>query len=290
MRIHVCVIDPQNDFCDPNGGTLVVPGAMDDMARLAAMIDRLGDKIDDISVTLDSHQSIGIERPDWWKRVGDGAKPSPFTILGIHSDGRRVVKFNADANGLHQTEEEYTTRLPGYMHKGGPTGKGSFGYLEVLAANKRYPHVIWPIHCRVGSWGHAVVPVLDAAVSRWEIGQFGKANFVTKGNNPYTEHFSAVKAEVPDPSDASTQVNTRFIQTLEEADLIALSGEALSHCVYSTTQDVADCFSDPKYVEKLVLLKDATSNVTGFNHYGDKFIADLTKRGMKISTTTEFLA
>lgn len=42
---------------------LVVPGAEADMNRLAAMITRLGSRIDDISVTFDCHQTIGIERP-----------------------------------------------------------------------------------------------------------------------------------------------------------------------------------------------------------------------------------
>lgn len=295
MKIHLLIVDPQNDFCVAddgrgNKGTLVVPGAEADMTRLASMIDRLGGKLDDISVTMDSHQTIGIERPRWWKRVGDGAEPAPFTILGIHPDGRRIVKFTADATGLHPTDEEYTTYLPSFLHKQGPTGKGVFGYLEALATKGRYPHVVWPEHCRVGSWGWGVVPALDKALYRWEREQFARVNYVVKGNNPWTEHFSGVQAEVPDPGDPSTQVNTRLIQTLEEADLIPVTGEALSHCVANTGRDIAACFSDPRYVEKMVLLKDASSNVPGFDGFGSSFVADLTKLGMKISTTTEFLA
>lgn len=295
MKIHLLIVDPQNDFCvaddgHGNKGTLVVPGADADMGRVAAMIARLGDKLDDIHVTLDSHQTVGIERPRWWKRVGDGSEPGPFTILGIHPDGRRIVKYTADATGLHPTDEEYTTYLPSFLHKGGPTGKGVFGYLEALAAKGRYPHVVWPEHCRVGSWGWGVVPVLDRALYRWERDNFARVNYVVKGNNPWTEHFSGVQAEVPDPSDPSTQVNTRLIQTLEEADMIAISGEALSHCVANTGRDIAACFSDPRYVEKLVILKDASSNVPGFDGFGSSFIADLTAKGAKLSTTTEFLA
>lgn len=295
MKIHVIVVDPQNDFVvadDGYGhsGALVVPGAQDDMARVASMIDRLGDRIDDIHVTLDSHQTIGIERPRWWKRVGDGAEPAPFTILGIHPDGRRIVKFTADAAGLHPTDEEYTTYLPSMLNKGGPTGKGSFGYLEALATKGRYPHVVWTEHCRVGSWGWGVVPVLDAALYRWERQQFGRVNYVVKGNNPWTEHFGGIEAEVPDPVDPSTQVNTRLIQTLEEADIIAVTGEALSHCVANTASQVATYFSDPKYIGKMVFLRDASSNVPGFEFLGDKFLSDMHQRGMKTSTTTEFLA
>lgn len=295
LNVQLLIVDPQNDFCvaddgHGNKGALVVGGADKDMQRLTAMLRRIGPKLDDIHVTMDSHQGIGIERPHWWKRVGDGALPAPFTILGIHPDGKRIVKFNADATGLHPTDEEYTTHLPSYLHKGGPTGKGSFGYLETLATNGRYPHVVWTVHCVVGSWGWGIYPELSQALTEWEQREFGRVNYVTKGNNPWTEHFSGVKAEVPDPSDPTTQVNTGLIQALESADIIAVTGEALSHCVANTARDIGACFSDPKYIEKLVLLTDATSNVGGFDFLGTAFMNEMKAKGMKTSTTTEFLA
>ena len=42
-KVHLLMIDPQNDFCIANGpggekGALVVGGAADDMTRLAAFI------------------------------------------------------------------------------------------------------------------------------------------------------------------------------------------------------------------------------------------------------------
>jgi hypothetical protein len=48
-------------------------------------------------------------------------------------------------------------------------------------------------------------------------------------------------------------------------------------------------FSDPKYVQKVVLLTDATSNVTGFDFLGDAFLKDMKALGMQTSTTTDFL-
>ena len=62
--------------------------------------------------------------------------------------------------GMSPTEEEYTTYIPSFLHQGGPTGKGSFGYLEALATKGRYPHVVWPVHCVVGSWGWGLVDEL----------------------------------------------------------------------------------------------------------------------------------
>ena len=294
-NVQLIVVDPQNDFCvadDGHGhkGTLVVPGGYEDMVRVAGLVRRIGPKLDDIHVTLDSHRAVGIERPRWWKRVSDGAHPAPFTALGIHPDGRRVVKIDFSTGAPVFTDEEYTTTIPSFLHRGGPTGKGSFGYLQALAANGRYPHVVWTVHCVIGTWGHNVVPELSEALCEWEQEQLATVNYVTKGSNPWTEHFSAVKAEVLDPSDPGTQVNTQLIQTLEMADLIALTGEALSHCVANTGRDIAACFSDPQYVKKLVLLTDASSNVGGYNFLGDAFVQEMKAKGMQFSTTTDFLA
>jgi len=287
MNVQLLIVDPQKDFCvadDGQGhqGTLVVPGAEDDMKRVAVMVDRIGPKLDDIHVTMDSHQTVGIERPRWWKRIGDGAHPDPFTPLGIHPDGKRIVKLDAAAN-MAPTEEEYTTYMPSLRQR-------SFDYLTALAAGGRYPHFVWSVHCVVGTWGWSITDELAAALGKWEWDQFGHVDYVTKGNNPYTEHFSGVKAEVPDPEDPSTQVNTGLITTLEKADILAITGEALSHCVANTVRDIADCFSDPKYVEKLVLLTDASSNVGGLDFLGDAFMSELTDKGMKTSTTVDFLA
>jgi len=292
--VHLVVVDPQNDFVvaddgHGNRGRLVVPGAEGDISRLSAMIRRVGRKLDDIHVTLDSHQTVGIERPRWWRRVSDGAEPAPFTCLGIHPDGRRVVKYDFGASGPVPTEEEYTTYIPSMMHQGGVTGKGSFGYLQALAAKGRYPHIVWTEHCIVGQWGWSIVPELAQTLSDWERDEFARVNYVVKGNNPNTEHFSGVQAEVPDPSDPATQINTHLIRSLEDADIVAIAGEALSHCVSSTGRDIAAAFSNPEYIRKLVLLTDATSNVTGFDAQGNAFIQDLVSKGMKLSTTTDFL-
>ena len=276
MNLQLVLVDMQNDFCDSKGA-LYVAGGEKDTERVAKMIDRLGGKLDDIHVTMDSHRLIDISHPRWWKRVGDGAQPGPFTILGL--DDKRIVKLD---NNMNPTAEEYTTYQPSFLNR-------TREYLKALADTKRYPHCIWPPHCLIGTWGHNVYPVLADALRNWEDKQFAMTDYVTKGSNPWTEHFSAVKAEVPDPKDPTTQVNTGLIQTLETADIVLVAGEALSHCVANTVRDIAACFSDPKYIEKLVLLTDASSNVTGFDSFGKTFMDEMTKKGMKTDTTKDFL-
>ena len=263
VSIHLVVIDPQNDFCDPNG-SLYVPGAENDMVRLATMVQRIHPKLDDIHVTLDSHRKVDIAHPIWWKD-SSGARPDPFTT--ISAADVQAGKWNA--------------KMPSLQGR-------SLEYLQQLEANGRYPHCIGPPHCLIGSWGHNVFPALFEAMQEWA-DSFATVDYVTKGSNVYTEHFSAVKAEVPDPEDPTTQMNAKFVQTLEDADIILLAGEALSHCVANTMRDTADAFSDPKYIEKVHLLTDASSNVTGFANLGEDFVKELTGKGMKLTTTVDFL-
>ena len=79
-KIHLLIIDPQNDFCDPQNGNLYVPGAEQDMLRLATMVDRLRDKLADIHVTLDSHHMVDIAHPVFW-RNSNGENTAPFSQI-----------------------------------------------------------------------------------------------------------------------------------------------------------------------------------------------------------------
>lgn len=265
LNIQLLIIDPQNDFCDPNG-SLFVNGANEDMKRLARMVERLSPKLGDIHVTLDSHRILDISHPTWWKD-SSGSAPAPFTVITA-----------ADLRA-----GKWTTAIPGAFTR-------SLEYLDELEKRARYPHVIWPEHCLIGDGGHDVFPELSGAVHEWERTRKMMTGFVTKGSNPWTEHFSAVQAEVPDPEDPSTQLNGELIATLKDADVILLAGEARSHCLANTVRDIVAAFNDPELVRKLVLLTDASSDVTGFENLGDAFLADMVKAGMKTATTTDFLA
>lgn len=274
LKIHLLVIDPQNDFCrnDQNfQGSLFVPGADEDMKRLARFVDRVKDKIDDIHITLDSHHKVDISHPIWF-RDANGNHPGPFTLIS-----------SADLES-----GRWTTTMPSAFNR-------TLAYLKTLEGEGKYPHTIWPEHCLISSEGQAVFPELFHAVQKWE-SRYAMTDFVTKGSNPWTEHFSAVKANVPDPNDPGTQINTRLIRTLEEADVILLAGEALSHCLLSTVGDIADNFGNPAFVEKLVLLTDCSSMVPDppgvpglFSNATTKALNGLYRRGLKQATSDSFL-
>ena len=263
MRLELLIIDPQNDFSDTPGAALPVPGAGADAERLAGLLDRLGDRIAAIHVTLDTHQLVDISHPVFW-RDGNGQPPPPFTQITV-ADVEQAV--------WRPFKPEHRPR--------------ALEYVRALRDNGRYTLTIWPPHCLVGSWGHGVIPVVAGALRRWEETGFARVDYVTKGHNPWTEHYSAVQADVPDPADASTQLNIRLIQTLENADVVALSGQALSHCVANTVRDIAD-YLGQESVRKLVLIEDTSSPVPGFEDLAHQFLADMRQRGMKTARAAEF--
>ena len=261
---HLIVIDPQNDFCLPTGA-LSVPGAYEDMERLAAMITKNVDNIDSINVTLDSHHPVHIAHPIWWVDQA-GKHPAPFTLITVDDV----------ATG------KWRSYNPGFQ-------KRSEAYVKALADGGRYVLCIWPEHCLIGTSGAAVVDVLNSALRTWEK-EFAVVKMVTKGSNMFTGHYSAVKADVEDPEDVTTSLNTKLVELLRDSTGdILIAGEALSHCVANTIRDIASKFTDEQ-VKRFVLLEDACSNVTGFEVLGQQFVTEMTARGMRLSTTTTYFA
>lgn len=269
-KTDLLIIDPQVDFCDPDVGKLCVPGAKDDMSRLASMVRRFGSKIHQIHVTLDCHYLIDVAHPPMW-RDSNGNHPDEFTMISSQDiiEGKWIPIFA----GLRQKYIDYTKAL----EQGG-----------------KYLLIMWPPHCLIGSTGNAVMPDLFEALIEWETARPNNVNFVSKGSNIHTEHYSAVKAEVPDPADESTQLNVRLIETLKNVDRILSGGEASSHCWKSTIGDIAEGFKDDSYIKKICMLQDATSPVAAapgtpdFPAIAEQFVKDMEARGMQVAVTTDF--
>jgi nicotinamidase/pyrazinamidase len=267
-NVHLISIDCQNDFCTPQGpggekAALLVGGADADMKRLAAFINKNQSRLSEIHCTLDSHQVIHIAHPIFWVD-SKGNHPNPFTLITTDDVKKGTWRaFNPRWQSRAQT------------------------YVDTLAKNGRYVLCIWPPHCLIGTWGQSIVPEVANALYKWEEKTFSRINIVAKGSNYFTEHYSGVQADVEDPSDPSTKLNTNIIDALTEADEILITGEALSHCVASTIQDIANNFGDDN-IKKFVLLEDTTSSVTGFEKLGQDFVKNMTARGMQRTTTKDW--
>lgn len=281
-NLHLLIIDPQNDFCDlpqtyrptdpvsrqPLAPALPVPGAHHDMLRLAGLINRGRAGLNAISVTLDSHHRFDIAHPTFWI-AADGAPVAPFTEI---------------------TAAEVRARKYAPRH---PAGLAlALNYLDRLEAAGRYRLMVWPVHCEIGSWGQNVHADVRAAYSHWEEAALGIVAKLAKGSNPWTEHYSAVQAEVPDADDADTQFNYKFVRGLAEADRIYVAGEAGSHCVKATVEHIADYF-EQEYgaasLAKLVLITDCISPVSGFEAQYQDFLQRMAARGVRLASSADVL-
>lgn len=276
---HLLIIDSQNDFCDlPDtycpadpavGGarlrpSLPVPGAHADMQRVAALIDRAGAGLDAISVTLDSHQHVDIAHPTFWQQQ-DGTAVAPFTIITAAA-----------------------VRAGHYVPRAAAHAARVLAYLEALEQAGRYAHMVWPVHCEIGSWGHNVHGDLRRAYNRWEEAHGRSVRRLTKGENPWTEHYSAIMAEVPDPDDPATGFNHGFVDHLNQTDRIYIAGEAGSHCVKATTEHIVQGFGGDGH--KLILLTDCMSPVTGFEAQYQAFLQAMRGCGVRLATSTTVAA
>lgn len=275
------IIDPQNDFCEPEngiGGALAVQGGRAALKRVASFIERYGSKLEDIIITLDCHNALHIAHPMWFRDERDQAL-SPFTT--VVEDKGEMLYGSLDANGFHAAGKARCRKL-GFTN-------WTLHYLRQLAAGKRYPHMIWPPHCLIGTPGNCMIPEVAKSSREWEEREFGVAAKVSKGSNIKTEHFGALRAEVVDPEDPSTQINSYFLQLLSDPDATIYGcGLALGHCLANTARDTANEFDADTFCKRFVLLRDGTEHVAGLEFLGDAFVKDFQARGMRIANTTDF--
>jgi nicotinamidase/pyrazinamidase len=281
MRATLLVIDGQNDFLE--GGELPVPGGRADMDRVAALIRDAGPQLERIVLTLDQHSVEDISHPMWWTDAS-GCHPPPFTTMQVHyrteSDGPHAYVQGTLPDG---TLQEYSPRILAY----------TTWYLAQTSQRRGLPHMIWPEHCLVGTHGACLYEGLSDAVHHWVrtvrplvpwASPYQNVEYVYKGANPYTEHFSAVRAVVPLTEDPNTQDNSRLLSMLTDSSVVLVAGEARSHCVADTIRDLNVI---PGLIEKIILLTDGTSDVPGFEGEGEAFVIEMVAKGMRTMTCQE---
>lgn len=274
---QLLIIDPQNDFCDlpenwqPRSPvteqviapSLPVAGAHADMQRLARWVAAQGEKLGQITLTLDSHQSYDIAHPAFWQQRG-GSAVTPFTqITAAQMRGGDFVPRNA-------AEQVRTLQ-----------------YLDQLEAQGSYTLMVWPLHCEIGSWGHGVHASVLTACRQWQDLQHRAVRHVFKGMNPWTEHYSAIQAEVPDAQDLETGLNTALLTQLRASSLLVIAGEASSHCVRATTEHIVDNWDSDDF-SRIVLLTDCMSPVGGFEAAHTSFLQRMHAIGVRCETSASF--
>ena len=255
LRIALIGIDIQNTFCLP-GFELFVGGrsglgAVEDNQRLCAFIYRNLVNLTSIVATLDTHTAQMIFHPIFL--INDkGEHPAPLTLVSYEDLFMERWRFNpAVADNLSITAEYGQRHL---LH-----------YAEQLKQRHKYDLTIWPYHVMMGSIGHALVALFEEALFFHNIARKSQTHFTIKGNNPLTEHYSAIGPEVlygPSGEQIASKSRT-FLKLLTENDAVVFAGQAKSHCVAWTIADLLEDINvhQPDLVQRVYLLEDCTSSV-----------------------------
>jgi nicotinamidase-related amidase len=255
FRIGLLVVDVQNTFCIP-GFELFVggrsgTGAVDDNQRLAAFIYRNLHCITAIAPTMDTHQAVQIFHSLFL--VDDqGRHPAPYTLVAAADVDAGRWRFNPDVAaslGLPAADGQSFLRH----------------YTQTLAKEGKYSLTVWPYHAMLGGIGHALVPAIEEAIFFHSICRFARPNFQVKGDYPLTENYSVLRPEVtrgPGGENVGDK-NLNFIQTLLAFDALIIAGQAQSHCVAWTVEDLLTEIkaTDADLARRVYLLEDCTSPV-----------------------------
>lgn len=274
FRVAAFGIDVQVGFCTP-GASLFVPGAVEDTQRTVEWLYRNLDKVTSLFFSMDTHRMFQIFHPAWWVDA-QGKHPAPLTPI-FHEEVR-AGKWNAVAHP-----------------------KESLEYVKRLEASGKYVLTVWPYHTLLGGLSHALVPSMMEAALFHAAARKHQTHFETKGTHAMTENYSVMSPEV---TELNGQVvgsfNTPFFKMLMEYDRVYVFGQAKSHCVLSTLNDIQAHVmqSDPKLAEKIWILEDAMSPVPAppisplpahldFPRIANEAIEKWKKAGMKVVKTTD---
>jgi len=255
FKICLLLVDVQNTFCIPGFELFVAgrsgTGAVDDNRRLCEFIYRNLNAITEICPTLDTHLATQIFHAIFL--INDqGEHPAPFSLISVEDIEQGKWKFNsAIAHSLH------TEPAAGQKHL--------LHYVRKLKEGGKYDLTIWPYHAMLGGIGHALVSAVEEAIFFHSLARLSQPDFQVKGNNAWTENYSVLRPEVLEGADGRpiAERNTRLINKLLKFDAVIIAGQAKSHCVAWTIDDLLNELvpHGKELAKKVYLLEDCTSPV-----------------------------
>lgn len=255
FRIALLLIDLQNTFCVPDfelyvGGRSGT-GAVDDNRRLCEFIYRNLGALTEICPTMDTHQAFQVFHSLFLVDHA-GGYPAPFTTISATELEQGVWRFNPALSASLGISAEEGQRYLLY-------------YAREMQSRGKYELTVWPYHAMLGGIGHALVSAIEETVFFHGICRRSQPDFQVKGRNPLTENYSVLRPEIttgPDgkPIDAK---NTNLIKKLLNFDAVIIAGQAKSHCVAWTIDDLLNEIqaSGQPLADKVYLLEDCTSPV-----------------------------
>lgn len=255
-NIHLLLIDVQKDFCFPEGTLYVAgrsgDGAIKDNQRTAEFIYRNLNVITNITTTLDTHFSFQIFFPWFWLDENDNPLNQHRMISTDEIRNGKVKPNPAVAKWLCNGNYAWLLKQVEF-------------YAAELEKAGKYKLYLWPPHCLLGSDGHALAGVIHEARMFHSFARFSQSWSEVKGGHPLTENYSVLRPEVLTRWDGHSlvQKNAEFIKTLFNADAVIIAGQAASHCVKSSIDDLLNeiVSEDPELAKKVYVMTDAMSAV-----------------------------
>ncbi|OGO20532.1 MAG: isochorismatase [Chloroflexi bacterium RBG_16_48_8] len=285
LGVCLILVDVQNTFCLPDFELYVRgrsgTGAIDDNRRLCKFIYKNLHRITQISPTMDTHQILQIFHSIFLiDEVGE--HPSSYTLISEEEIRAGRWKINPAILPTLQLESSYTQAyLQHYVHELRKTGK--------------YDLTIWPYHAMLGGIGHALVPAIEEAIFFHSVARCCQPDFQIKGDHPLTEHYSVIGPEVMEDAEGKSIAtrNDAFLQKLTNFEMIVIAGQAKSHCVAWTIDDLLKEMhsKDEEWVRKVYLLEDCTSPVViegiiDYTEDADRTFQRFADAGMNIVRST----
>jgi nicotinamidase-related amidase len=280
------LVDVQNTFCIPEFelyvGGVSGTGAVDDNRRLCRFIYRNLNVITEICPTMDTHQAMQIFHSIFLVNE-KGEHPEPYTLITSEDIEQGAWLFNPELSSSLDIDESYGQE---YLRH----------YARKLKEGGKYDLTIWPYHAMLGGIGHALVSAVEEAIFFHGLARYSQPDFQVKGGNPFTENYSVLRPEVIEDAEGEqiAQKNVKLINKLLEFDAIILGGEAKSHCVAWTINDLLNEIqvSDKKLAEKVYLLEDCSSpvvipGVVDYTEEGNAAFERFAEAGMHIVRSTD---
>jgi nicotinamidase-related amidase len=251
FRLALLVVDVQNTFCIPEFELFVAGrsgrGAVDDSRRLCEFVYRNLGAITQVLPSLDTHRAMQVFHAIWL--VDDtGGHPAPYTLVSADDVAGGRWKVNpAIAESLGYDPHYLARELAHYTRR--------------LAEGGKYDLTVWPYHAMLGGIGHALVSAVEEALFFHGLARSSQPDFQVKGDETLTEHYSMLGPEVTEGPDGEPlgKKNETLIEKLLTFDAVAVAGQAKSHCVAWTIDDLLS--SERRLAERMYLLEDCTSPV-----------------------------
>ena len=257
VKVGLLVIDAQNTFCHPQGGLFVAGmsgrGAIDDSIRTVEFIYRNLGVLSGIHCTLDTHRIYAVFHPSFLEDE-QGNHPAPFTQ--VTNAEVRAGKWRPSTYMVSALSSLNLTFMAAERHL--------LDYTAKLEAAGRYALTIWPYHGMLGDKGHNLVSGLAEAVNFHALARGAQPGFEVKGTNALVENYSVFGPEVTTLfTGQSVQRNVEIIKALDKYDVLVIAGQAKSHCVAWTIDDLLRevLVGDRTLANKVYLLEDCTTPI-----------------------------